>query len=935
MLLILKKCRYLLEEGNRMPASVNNLKLSKVVFNKLVKLQNPSKASSKEGVSEPQPDAVDIFVTAGLNNAGGGVLPLNYDKLLESIKKNLINTSSTPEQPGTTEITFVTSSAKKEHFISAIIVGLMRLPELPANQQDIDVKYAKKMVGSFTIKDNPKYLSDLQTACEYLLEHDAKRQGGEELHKFMHLALCIFELIEDAKKIMDKNNGSITQAQLNEIKKKCEEQIKGFSNSGSRYGFKAAACGALIGAVSAGGVVAGGAAGLSFLAGTIASLQSIATALLAALGIAAVGGAALTAATIALPVTAGLVLGAATGLTLYKGYKYYNYANSEKRLNNQTQDNSRTSAVSGSDCSRDTLNDGVGVADDDSSSGSDHSPHYYANSEKRLNNQAQDNLGTRVVSGSDCSRDTLNDGVSVADDHSPSGSDHSPHDQTDASSEVDSHNLASKDEDGTATTEEGCERSQQEVISTNSEYKQVIYTVNDELKPIFGVDTLTLDNLDGALSHAKDNFYNLVSKWDDITKLINLKLLKNEIADIEKHFNQQQVNQQPIQWDDQKFLLYTLKGMVLSQLGGAGVVCVPNYTNKETTIAELTYRINYQLLYSVGDTFDKYKLQDQYVTRDEMSIIIDNMNAQTPLKILKRGVGHSGLSNMSHTVVRIKDTDQSKKIKKYLIKSIIKNGVIDRTTGKTKISHPGKKEGGFKIVKTCAIEVTREEDGSYTAMRNATVSGIKYNNMLVKNNGIDSNKLARDGFTEVKFTNYNKAERIIYRQNYLGETLCDIDLDTKSAISVVKQFILMLKDNPTKYYDIKLNNLIYDRLTGNVHVIDYLSYLFTMTTKNSTRNGVYRDVKNQENDLEVLQQQIFGFALVCYQLFQPYNERTVKGATFGELKPDKLELLISNPFSGLLQRAYKGEIKKGNNENPMSEFIKKLEKVLAKIEATI
>ncbi|MDQ5921196.1 MAG: hypothetical protein QG673_1252 [Pseudomonadota bacterium] len=241
-------------------------------------------------------------------------------------------------------INFGSYNAKKIHFINAVLVGLNHIV-ISTNPNADDIN---RLVDDFT--HNPSYLPDLQIACTYLLEDRAIHQGGEDFHKFIYMASVAFKTIESLAKLKHAAGGNFTNDEISaitmgrgaKIKNICDKfktEINNYSNSRSKYGFKAAAYGALIGAISSGGVVAGGVAGLSFMAGTFASLQSMAAALLTALGIAAVGGATITAVTIALPVTIGLAIGAVGGLAVYKGYQYHKYNKAEKRLLEYTPPN--------------------------------------------------------------------------------------------------------------------------------------------------------------------------------------------------------------------------------------------------------------------------------------------------------------------------------------------------------------------------------------------------------------------------------------------------------------------------------------------------------------------------------------------------------------------------------------------------------------------
>ncbi len=251
----------------------------------------------------------------------------------------------------------ITSTDQKtQAFFEAVVTGLNRIHNFNATSDnrliEVNLENMLKRISSGNYKE---YLPDLQRGCKYLLRNIPKKQDTEALLNRIDNALITFKTIDELLKVQKKYGEAITAQNFNvtqdptqqsprkqeieEIVAKFNKQINSTSISGSKYGFKVAAGASLTGA-------AGGAAssGISVMLGTFASLKSIATAIVAALGI-GLGGAA---AAIALPITGGLAAGFALGAGGFKGYQYYqdNQAlNRLKALNNsQAEEPSSTAA---------------------------------------------------------------------------------------------------------------------------------------------------------------------------------------------------------------------------------------------------------------------------------------------------------------------------------------------------------------------------------------------------------------------------------------------------------------------------------------------------------------------------------------------------------------------------------------------------------------
>ncbi len=234
-------------------------------------------------------------------------------------------------------ISFATNNSRKHEFMQAVFEGLNRIPAKDEGMQDHE--YLNKLVNNFN-QPYGEYLHDLKRACEYLIRDRAKNQGGKAFTDFIQNVLHIFTAIEklvklcpnkdDRFEVEDVKKESTTEngMKLRQISSEFEDEINKGSASGSKYGFGAAATGAVIGTGTGASY-----SGLSFLVGTLANLKASAVAIASAVGIKLGAAVAITAAATAWPIAAGLVAGAAIGAGVYKGVQYTRDVDSQKRLN--------------------------------------------------------------------------------------------------------------------------------------------------------------------------------------------------------------------------------------------------------------------------------------------------------------------------------------------------------------------------------------------------------------------------------------------------------------------------------------------------------------------------------------------------------------------------------------------------------------------------
>ncbi len=225
------------------------------------------------------------------------------------------------------------------------------------------------------------------------------------------------------------------------------------------------------------------------------------------------------------------------------------------------------------------------------------------------------------------------------------------------------------------------------------------------------------------------------------------------------------------------------------------------------------------------------------------------------------------------------------------------------------------RKGAFKTVKNSGIMLQFEDSKFKKANRVITLSAYKIKGKQIKNKALresDIHKdLAKEGYTVINFKDTNCIDRTIYIMPYKGENLLKFNwskarLEDKNEI--IKKIISKIMQEPTKYFDIKAANILYDNSSDEISIIDYTTKDFTFVTSKTCQyyyNINMRQDSSIQNEQDDMNQRILNMALVFYYLYENYMDKIPTGLIYNECPQESLKLNDQNKFAQILQNAYK------------------------------